>query len=143
MRRFILPVCAAFVLAACSQTSTERQSNSNGNRNAGAPTHSTTSADGAATANHTHNANTVNPDMTNNMTNTNQNPAASTAPQGRITIEEARELVAQDKAIIVDVRGDSSYEASHIKGSISIPGGDIGARAKELPKDKKIIAYCS
>ena len=138
MRRFILPVCAAFALAACSQTSTERQSNSNGNRNASAPTHSTTSADGA-TANHTNNANTVNPDMTN----TNQNPAASTAPQGRITIEEARELVAQNKAVIVDVRGDSAYNDSHIKGSISIPGGDIGARAKELPKDKKIIAYCS
>ncbi|MCP9495960.1 MAG: rhodanese-like domain-containing protein [Pyrinomonadaceae bacterium MAG19_C2-C3] len=132
MRRFILPVCAAFALAACSQPDTERQSNSNGNRNASAPTHGTTSTGGAANANNT-----------TNTTNTSQNGAASTAQPGRITIEEARELVAQNKAVIVDVRGDSSYNTSHIKGSISIPGGDIAARAKELPKDKKIITYCS
>ncbi len=134
MRRFILPVCAAFALAACSQASTERQSNSNGNRNASAPTHSTTSAGETADANHTNHT---------NMTNTTQTTAASTAQPGRITVEEARDLVAQNKAVIVDVRGDSPYNTSHIKGSISIPGGDIAARAKELPKDKKIITYCS
>lgn len=137
MRRFILPVCAVFAFAACSQTSTERQSNSNGNRNASAPTHSTTSAGGTADANHANHTNST------NTTNTSQNGAASTAQPGRITVEEARDLVAQNKAVIVDVRGDSQYNTSHIKGSISIPGGDVAARAKELPKDKKIITYCS
>jgi len=125
MRRFILPTCAAIAFAACAQPSTEQQTNANL-----ATTNKQTPSNAASPTN------AMNP--SNNMTSTNQ----AVAP-GRITIQEARDLVAQNKAIIVDVRGDSSYNTSHIKDSISIPGADIAARAKELPKDKKIITYCS
>jgi hydroxyacylglutathione hydrolase len=61
----------------------------------------------------------------------------------RITPTEARDAVAQGKAIIVDVRGESSYNAGHIKGARWIIVDAIGARAGELPRDKMIITYCS
>ncbi|MCG3160291.1 MAG: hypothetical protein JMDDDDMK_01360 [Acidobacteria bacterium] len=62
----------------------------------------------------------------------------------RVSVEETRKLVADGKAIIIDVRGTDSYKTSHIKGSIDFPltkleSGDL----KGLPKDKRIIAYCS
>ena len=68
-------------------------------------------------------------------------------PQGdgvrRITPAEAREAVADGKAIIVDVRGEESYNAGHIKGARWINLNDIASRAGELPKDKMIITYCA
>jgi rhodanese-related sulfurtransferase len=62
----------------------------------------------------------------------------------RINVEEARKLVAEGKAIFIDVRGPDSFNSSHIKGALDFPmkkleAGDI----KDLPKDKRIIAYCA
>jgi 3-mercaptopyruvate sulfurtransferase SseA len=61
----------------------------------------------------------------------------------RVTPAEARAAVAQGKAIIVDVRGEDSYNAGHIKGARWINLNDIGSRAGELPRNKMIITYCS
>jgi hypothetical protein len=72
-------------------------------------------------------------------------PATQTPGDGvrRITPAEAREALDKGKAIIIDVRGDASYNAGHVKGALSIPVNDIGSRASELPRDKMIITYCS
>jgi rhodanese-related sulfurtransferase len=61
----------------------------------------------------------------------------------RITPAEAREALEKGKAIIVDVRGEDSYNAGHVKGARLIPLNDILARITELPRDKMIITYCS
>jgi predicted sulfurtransferase len=61
----------------------------------------------------------------------------------RITPAEAREAVAQGKAIIIDVRNEGAYNAGHIKGARRIDVNDIGSRTNELPRDKMIITYCS
>ena len=61
----------------------------------------------------------------------------------RITPAEAHALVARGKAVIVDVRGEDSYNAGHIKGARWINLNDIGSRAGELPRGKTIITYCS
>jgi predicted sulfurtransferase len=61
----------------------------------------------------------------------------------RITPEEVRVLLKQNKAVVVDVRNKDAYNAGHIKGALSIPFGEIEERAKELPRDKMIVAYCS
>ena len=61
----------------------------------------------------------------------------------RISPDEVRELLKQKKAVLVDVRGEVAYKAGHIKGALSIPYSEIGERAKELPRDKMIVAYCS
>lgn len=61
----------------------------------------------------------------------------------RITPEEARQAVESGKAIIIDVRDEASYKAGHVKGASWILADNIGARVKELPRDKMIITYCS
>ena len=61
----------------------------------------------------------------------------------RITPADAREAVAQGKAIIIDVRGEDSYNGGHVKGARWINLNDIGSRTGELPRDKMIITYCS
>lgn len=69
--------------------------------------------------------------------------AASSDGIKRITTIETRNAVEKGEAIIVDVRGDAAYKQTHIKGSISIPLGDVAARVNELPRDKMIVTYCS
>ncbi len=61
----------------------------------------------------------------------------------RIKPEEARELLSKGKAVLVDVRGEASYKAGHIKGALNIPAPDMRDRARELPADKMILTYCS
>ena len=61
----------------------------------------------------------------------------------RVTPQEAREMVEKGKAIIVDVRGEDSYKAGHVKGARLIPINEVESRIKELPRDKMIITYCS
>ena len=61
----------------------------------------------------------------------------------RVTAAEARVAVEKGQAVIVDVRGEDSFKAGHIKGALSIPVGNIGSRAGELPRGKMIITYCS
>lgn len=74
-------------------------------------------------------------------------PAAQNQVPGdgarRITPAEARAALDKGEAIIVDVRGESSYEAGHVKGARLIPYSDLVARIDELPRDKMIITYCS
>jgi 3-mercaptopyruvate sulfurtransferase SseA len=62
----------------------------------------------------------------------------------RVKVEEVKKLIAEGKAIIIDVRGADAYKMSHIKGSLDVPLNKLEAGdLKELPKDKIIIAYCS
>jgi 3-mercaptopyruvate sulfurtransferase SseA len=68
-------------------------------------------------------------------------PAMETAR--RISATEARQALAQGKAVLVDVRPKESYDASHAQGAISLPLSDLGSRAGELPKNKLIITYCT
>lgn len=71
-------------------------------------------------------------------------PAQASADQARrIKPEEVRELLKQNKAVLVDVRGVDAYKAGHIKDALNIPFSEIGDRAKELPRDKMIVTYCS
>ncbi|HEV7844250.1 MAG TPA: rhodanese-like domain-containing protein, partial [Pyrinomonadaceae bacterium] len=61
----------------------------------------------------------------------------------RVTIAELRDMLDQGKAIIIDVRGDASYNQEHIKGALDIPEAQLMSRVGELPKDKLIVFYCS
>ncbi len=62
----------------------------------------------------------------------------------RISAEEAKKLVDTGKAVIVDVRGTDAYKMSHIKGSLDYALAKIEAKDfSGLPKNKRIIAYCT
>ncbi|MDQ2974257.1 MAG: rhodanese-like domain-containing protein [Acidobacteriota bacterium] len=61
----------------------------------------------------------------------------------RITVAEARDALAKNEAVIIDVRNEASYNAGHVRGAKLIPVGEIASHLNELPKDKLIITYCS
>jgi hypothetical protein len=62
----------------------------------------------------------------------------------RVKVEEAKKMVAEGKAIIIDVRGADAYKMSHIKGALDVPLTKLNdGEFKDLPNGKLIIAYCS
>ena len=99
-----------------------------------------------------------NPEAYSGKSNTNaaQTPGVASAPPSvpstpaqpadsvrRVTIDELKTMLAENKAVVVDVRGDAAYKAGHIKGSLMIPAAEIDKHVDELPKDKLIVTYCS
>ncbi|MDQ1523056.1 MAG: hypothetical protein QOE47_980 [Pyrinomonadaceae bacterium] len=72
-----------------------------------------------------------------------QTPAPHTDDTRRISIEETQAAVAAGNAVIIDVRDETSYKTSHIKGAQSFPLQQFDKRMSELPAGKLIIAYCA
>jgi len=67
----------------------------------------------------------------------------SEADVPRISVEDAKKDADAGIAVIVDSRADVQYKSEHVAGSINVPLGSQIERFSELPKDKKIIVYCS
>ena len=85
-----------------------------------------------------------NANSTANMASTPTPPARQTTDGvARVTTAELEELMKQGKVVVVDVRNKDMYDRGHIRGARLIPLNEVGERAKELPKDKKIVTYCS
>ena len=70
-------------------------------------------------------------------------PGQNAEETRRISIEESQSAIAAGSAVVVDVRDEAAYKASHVKGAKSIPLAQFNERAGELPKDKLIITYCA
>jgi hypothetical protein len=68
-------------------------------------------------------------------------PADDGAP--RITAAELHDLWVKGKVLVIDTRLDDAYKQSHIKGAISTPITEFVAKMDQLPRDKKIVAYCT
>lgn len=77
----------------------------------------------------------------NSAAATDEHAHSDDAP--RITLADAKKDFDAGTAIFVDTRGEAAYKNEHIKGAINIAADMLEAKLKELPKDKKIIAYCS
>jgi predicted sulfurtransferase len=61
----------------------------------------------------------------------------------RISVNELKELLDKNQAVVIDVRNEASYNAGHVHGAKLIPEADIPNHLSELPKDKLIVTYCS
>jgi predicted sulfurtransferase len=61
----------------------------------------------------------------------------------RITLAEAKKDFDAGNVVIIDVRDEMSYKTEHIKGAINLPLATFEQKFNEIPKGKKIIAYCS
>lgn len=74
-----------------------------------------------------------------------QSSAAQTAAAQfpRVSQEDAMKLYREGKAVFIDVRSTSQFEAGHIKGALSIPGSQLVRRFKEVPVQKTVITYCA
>ena len=47
-----------------------------------------------------------------------------------------------DNDLLLDVRTVEEFDRGHISGSINIPVDELRSRLDELPRDRRIIAYC-
>ncbi len=62
----------------------------------------------------------------------------------RVSVQNAIAAAAKGEAVLVDVRGTDDYKLGHINGAIDHGVGLMeGADFKGLPKNKRLIAYCS
>ncbi len=76
----------------------------------------------------------------------NTNTSSTIAPADeapRISVDDAKKDFDAGNVIFIDTRAESSFNEEHIKGAINIPSNAFETRYTEVPKDKKIIAYCS
>lgn len=65
------------------------------------------------------------------------------APDPReISNDEAAQSYGADDVVFVDCREPDEWAAGHMPGAIHIPLGQLAAKAKDVPKDKKVIAVC-
>jgi len=59
-----------------------------------------------------------------------------------VTFAELRRLMKAGRITVVDVRPGDEFNAGHIPGAVSIPLADLKRRARELPKNRDVVAYC-
>jgi hypothetical protein len=71
--------------------------------------------------------------------------AGCAAEAPRVSKEEVKSLLGNPDILILDARVGSSWSESgrKIKGAIRIDPYNVDSWAASLPKDKKIIIYCS
>jgi len=69
---------------------------------------------------------------------------ATTDEVPRISPADAAAAVAAGTAVIVDVRENAQWEAGHVKGALHVSLAEIEAgHLDRLPRDRRLIAYCS
>ena len=61
----------------------------------------------------------------------------------RITLAEAKKDFDNKAAVFVDTHAKEQFELEHIPGAINVQANTIKQNLDKIPKDKKIIAYCS
>lgn len=51
-------------------------------------------------------------------------------------------LLKERKAILIDLRPRLEFEAGHLPGASSLPFTELSERSGELPRERRILAYC-
>lgn len=60
----------------------------------------------------------------------------------QVDVEAVLAASSGERAFLVDVRTPQEYAGGHIPGAVNIPVDDLRSRLSELPRDRKIAAYC-
>lgn len=61
----------------------------------------------------------------------------------RISPEDLKALVDRGAVTVVDVRNAEQFNAGHIPGSILLPMSRVEGELTSIPRDKKIVTYCT
>lgn len=61
----------------------------------------------------------------------------------RISVEDAKKEIDAGRAVFIDSRGQTAFDAEHLPGAIVLPYENGQPKFDALPKGKKIIVYCS
>lgn len=59
-----------------------------------------------------------------------------------LTQDELHKLMAEGKAMLIDVRPPLEYEHGHLPDAVSFPLDELPERLADLPNDKRIVTYC-
>ena len=59
-----------------------------------------------------------------------------------VSQEELRKRLDDPGLIVLDVRPYPEYQAGHIAGARSLPIAELRSRLAELPRSRKVVAYC-
>lgn len=85
----------------------------------------------------------------NAQVKTNTNAAPKVDEHGhlddapRITLADAKKDFDAGNVVFIDTRTEAQYKQERVKGALNIPADAVATRYTEIPKGKKIIAYCS
>ncbi|MFN2412024.1 MAG: rhodanese-like domain-containing protein [Pyrinomonadaceae bacterium] len=60
-----------------------------------------------------------------------------------MTLPDAKKEFDAKSAVFVDTHSPDQFAKQHIAGAINIPANDTADKIDKLPKNKKIIVYCS
>ncbi len=63
-------------------------------------------------------------------------------PYVRISSDEAQEILANDAAIVIDVRNQDEWEEGHVAGAMWLPVEEVIPRFDDLPKEGKLLFIC-
>lgn len=63
-------------------------------------------------------------------------------PFTRISVDEAKRLLDEGNAVVIDVRRADEWLSGHVKSAMLIPVDDVMNRIDELPQDKKLLFIC-
>jgi thiosulfate sulfurtransferase len=63
-------------------------------------------------------------------------------PFKRISVAEARDLIEQRKALVVDVRDRASFENGHIPGAQSVDESNVGRFLEEADHERPLLVCC-
>ena len=59
-----------------------------------------------------------------------------------ITRHELVDRLGRGDVVVLDVRPEPEFRAGHIRGSRSVPIGELRRALRALPKDVEVVAYC-
>jgi hypothetical protein len=59
----------------------------------------------------------------------------------RIDVAEAKYLMEQGQAVLVDTRSEEAYQQKHAQGAIWLPFENIATSVLDLPDDKLLVLY--
>jgi NADPH-dependent 2,4-dienoyl-CoA reductase/sulfur reductase-like enzyme/rhodanese-related sulfurtransferase len=60
----------------------------------------------------------------------------------QVDVEAILAAPAAEQAFLLDVRTPQEFASGHIPGAVNIPVDDLRSRLDEIPRDRKIAAYC-
>lgn len=60
----------------------------------------------------------------------------------RVSGADARALIEEKGAVLVDVRSPAEYRGGHLPGALNIPVNELSRRLDEVPEDRPVVVYC-
>lgn len=56
--------------------------------------------------------------------------------------DELKRGIESGEVVVIDVRPTAEFVSGHIAGAMSVPVPELAERLREMPKGKRIVAYC-